>query len=230
MKLKVNSALYYLGYFFWILMRLMSLTEFSTEYSTLQVLIRVSPYIAIICFVFKMLIDLNIPQKLLVYFIIISPIVLVSGLTSENVINLLCAFSAIVASKNMNIRKIIFIQTVIMAVILIVTLTSIKYGIIQNFISKSIYSGRIRNYLGFNYATFAPNLFFHLTCLLIFLKGKSFNLFSYGLLAGVNYFLYIQTDTKSAFYITNLILILLYVSQFFNLEKNYPNKIFLFLE
>lgn len=227
MKLKVNSVLYYFGYLFWILMRLISLTNFSTEFNILQVLIKFSPYFAILCFLLKMILDARIQKRLLFCIILIFPVILIAGIASDNIINLLCAFIAIVASKNINIKKIIYMQMVIMAIILLFTVTSSKYGIIQNFVSKSQYSGRIRNYLGFNYATFAPNLFFHLTSLIIFFKGKSFNVLYYGFLAGVNYFLYIQTDTKSAFYITNLMLILLYVSQVFQLEKHYSNKIFL---
>ncbi|WGE79228.1 hypothetical protein [Actinobacillus equuli] len=75
-----------------------------------------------------------------------------------------------------------------------------------------------RSILGYRFPTFLPNYFFHIVLCLIFLRKNNLGIFSLLFLYGINYLLYIYTDTRAVFYLVNSILFVYIFIVFFKIN------------
>lgn len=118
--------------------------------------------------------------------------------------------------RNVEFERIARLTFIICLTFLCVTILVSKLGIIDDYILISR-DGRIRHFLGFRYALFAPTAFMNIISIWLYIKKDSASFFSWIILFLFNYWLYEQTDSRLTFY-SSLLLIILGV-----LLKIYPN-------
>lgn len=128
-------------------------------------------------------------------------------------------FMYIVTSKGVNYNRIIkhvLISFIIStSFVLILTL----FGIIED----KIYSLNIRNRhgLGFNWATVFPNMFMYMTLYFIYIKKNKISLIYVFAILSITLFCYIMTNTKSAFALTILAVLLAYILRYNKFLQKY---------
>lgn len=117
-------------------------------------------------------------------------------------------FMYIVTSKDVDYNKIIkcILTLFIISTSFVLILT--KFGIIND----KIFSLNIRNRhgLGFNWTTVFPNMFMYMTLYLIYIRKNKISLYEVIIVISIAIFCYIMTDTKSAFVLTVLGILLAY--------------------
>lgn len=103
-----------------------------------------------------------------------------------------------------------------LAVAIVITLW--KFDILVNYAKDG------RNYLGFIYATFAPNLFFHACLALVAWRKEQMTIFEWIAIILFNVWIYEQTTTKAIFYIINLLCIGYYLLKIKGISKFITNN------
>ena len=86
----------------------------------------------------------------------------------------------------------------------------LKFGIIENTLRVQL-GGRFRFSQGYQYASFGANFLFHLTLVYLYLRKSKIRLSEILMLGILNYYFYVNTDTKSAFFLSILALVLVYI-------------------
>lgn len=117
-------------------------------------------------------------------------------------------FIYIVTSKGVNYNTIIkfVLLSFIVSTAFVLILTA--FGVIKD----HIYSINIRNRhgLGFNWTTVFPNMFMYMTLYLIYIRKTKISLYEVLIVISIAFFCYKMTDTKSAFVLTVLGILLAY--------------------
>ena len=128
-------------------------------------------------------------------------------------------FMYIVASKDVDYNKIIkcVLTSFIVSTAFVLILT--KFGIIKD----KIFSLNIRNRhgLGFNWTTVFPNMFMYMTLYLIYIRKIKISLYEVLIVISIAIFCYIMTDTKSAFVLTVLVILLAYFLKYNKFLQKY---------
>lgn len=135
-----------------------------------------------------------------------------SFLTSED--NLIVNFTLVFAAGNLNIKRIINISAVVMAMFMIGTHLGYVTGLFEDFIVLRDVDG-MRHSLGYTFTTFAANYFFHFVLLYIYGRKQQIMISELFMLAVINYYLYAKTDTKSAYFLTTLTLFVAFIGIMF---------------
>lgn len=128
-------------------------------------------------------------------------------------------FIYIVTSKGVNYNTVIkfVLLSFIVSTAFVLILTA--FGIIKD----HIYSLNIRNRhgLGFNWTTVFPNMFMYMTLYLIYIRKTKISLFEVLIVISVAFFCYKMTDTKSAFVLTVLGILLAYFLKYNKFLQKY---------
>ena len=128
-------------------------------------------------------------------------------------------FMYIVTSKDVDYNKIIkyVLTSFIVSTAFVLILT--KFGIIND----KIFSLNIRNRhgLGFNWTTVFPNMFMYMTLYLIYIRKGKISLYDVIIVISIAIFCYIMTDTKSAFVLTVLGILLAYFLKYNKFLRKY---------
>lgn len=128
-------------------------------------------------------------------------------------------FIYIVTSKGVNYNTIIkfVLLSFIVSTAFVLILTA--FGIIKD----HIYSLNIRNRhgLGFNWTTVFPNMFMYMTLYLIYIRKSRIALYEVFIVLSIAIFCYITTDTKSAFVLTVLGILLAYLLKYNKFLQKY---------
>ena len=128
-------------------------------------------------------------------------------------------FMYIVTSKDVDYNKIIkcVLTSFIVSTAFVLILT--KFGIIND----KIFSLNIRNRhgLGFNWTTVFPNMFMYMTLYLIYIRKSKIFLSEVLIVISIAIFCYIMTDTKSAFVLTVLGILLAYFLKYNKFLQKY---------
>ena len=128
-------------------------------------------------------------------------------------------FMYIVTSKDVDYNKIIkyVLTSFIVSTAFVLILT--KFGIIND----KIFSINIRNRhgLGFNWTTVFPNMFMYMTLYLIYIRKSRITLYEVFIVLSIAIFCYIMTDTKSAFVLTVLGILLAYFLKYNKFLRKY---------
>ena len=128
-------------------------------------------------------------------------------------------FMYIVTSKDVNYNKIIEYVLTLFIVSTAFVLILTKFGIIND----KIFSLNIRNRhgLGFNWTTVFPNMFMYMTLYLIYIRKSRITLYEVFIVLSIAIFCYIMTDTKSAFVLTVLGILLAYFLKYNKFLQKY---------
>ena len=174
----------------------------------------------------KLLIDKH--SKIELYSILILiPIVSVIIYTTKTYYTLLPIFLLIINVRNINLEKILRIW--LFEIIILMLFVSVSYyldiiGETTHIVGRE--GDKIRYGLGYGYASFSANYFFHFTLFYSFIRREKLKVLEIIALFITNYYLYLKTDTKSAFACSVLLLFLILLIKYLKLSKqnNFLNK------
>ena len=174
----------------------------------------------------KLLIDKHSKIELYTILILI-PILSVIIFTTKTYYTLLPIFLLVISVRNINLEKILKIW--LFEIIILMLFVSVSYymGIIGETIHVTGREGdKIRYGLGYGYASFSANYFFHFTLFYSFIRREKLKVLEIIALFVTNYYLYLKTDTKSAFACSVLLLFLVLLIKYLKLSKqnNFLNK------
>lgn len=109
-------------------------------------------------------------------------------------------------ARHFEFRPIAKFCLVFFSVALAFTVLSAALGVIDNYVMET--SERTRQYLGFRYALYPPQVGFVITCLCVYLYGKTCRPAMYVALLLLNTVLFVLSDARLSFYLSVLLLAL----------------------
>lgn len=210
--LKLSDTLYYLSYFIWLFFIFISQTSLVNKFPVIYKLRILAMVVSIILLFVKFLCEKHTIEFILTYFGALC-LGIAIGITVHKPYYALMVISTIlliVSIKNVNFRNVLILWSSSIALFMFLIFGLVKLNLIEN--SLRIQSGgRVRFSQGYFYVSFGANYLFHLTLVYLYIrlsKIKFWEILGLGLL---NYYFYINTDTKSAFYSAILSLVLVYL-------------------
>ena len=127
--------------------------------------------------------------------------------------NIPAMFLFIYAARNIKFKKIARYTILISTILLIFIILSAKLGIINEYRIITWENGalRDRNYLGFRYALYPSTIVFNITCLIVYLKKKNLKIWLAVLLLAINYWFYVQTNSRLTFVLSIALVVIAYI-------------------
>lgn len=141
------------------------------------------------------------------------PILLLISIVTGNYVYLLTIYLFIYCFSYVDRRVILTGIFFLLSFLVIFNVLSQRLGIIED-----VYSWRygvIRQSLGFRFVTYLPNYVFHLALVYVFLRERRLLWFELGAILIINQMVYHFTDTKSAYFFTILLVILIILDKIF---------------
>lgn len=167
-------------------------------------------------------------SKVVINNIVLLGLVGIVALQTNNETFFITSYLIIVASSFVDFKKIMWLHAITLSIFMLVTFLLYKIGILNEINYTTFQRGdTIRYTMGYTYTSFMPNFFFHLTLIYIYLRTR-INLIEVGVILALNQYIYIYTDTKSAYYLTVIVVILSYLYIRFNLSNYISKKIIKF--
>ncbi|HEM3680169.1 TPA: polymerase [Streptococcus suis] len=108
--------------------------------------------------------------------------------------------------REISFDKIAKMSLYISIILLFTVVFSSKIGLIPNFVLSS--GGRIRYFLGFRYALYPSTIMTNITLLFVWLKGTEIKKKQLILLLGLNFWMYVETDSRLTFIVACLVLVI----------------------
>ena len=117
----------------------------------------------------------------------------------------------ILAAYGIASETVIKSAVIVQAVITGCTVVLSQLGTIQDSVEEALYKNRVRHYLGFAYITYAPMIFLFIVLGYSFLKKGKLNIAETIIGMIINFYLFKMTDTRSAFLVVSVALVLFFV-------------------
>lgn len=168
---------------------------------------------AVVLLILKELIEkFNLRTIITMMFILV--LFMIGFMVSENSIQLLVptSFLFIFCFRDSQFSSIAKWTVFVSSLVLLFIIVSSQVGIIQNF--TVFRSGRLRHYIGFRYALYAPTIMSNITLLIAYLRREDFGLILSGFLFGINYWIFEQTNSRLTFLTSVLVIFLTYLFKF----------------
>ncbi|HEM6453324.1 hypothetical protein [Streptococcus suis] len=228
-KIDLKVALYLLGYTFFVSSVFIGYTLFPTYLPVTSQISKIFYFLSIFLLVFKVLTDRIKFDATFVIPLFFFFVFLIIGFQSGELLKFFAYFLLIYGTKGIPIRKILKLHSIVFVFILLLTFLGEKLGIIPTMYHFARSGTVIRYYLGFRFPTFGANIVFHLICIWILVRGRAITTVELVALFVLNYFYYIKTDTKSAYYFSLLVLVTVILIKLFK-QENAQYKIQKYLE
>lgn len=214
LKFSLSELVFLIGYSIYIFNQFLGFTMYS-DTPIYQIYFSRISVLSVFFFILKIIYDRKISRKFIVNFIIIGLVMSFIMILSSQVVKILVYFLILFSLKKVNLKKVITVHASLMVLILIIAFISFLTNVIPDYIFYTD-QGRVRHSLGFTYTSFAPNIFFHFSCIYVYIRSHRISLLELVFMLLFSYYLYIQTDTKNAFVLT---LILITFTLFIKLSK-----------
>lgn len=126
-------------------------------------------------------------------------------------------FIFIYSSRNIKFEKIAKYTLVFSSFLLIFVIFSAYIGLIDDYTITQMSQGieRTRHYVGFRYALFPSTILFNISCLFMYINKQAIKLWQVIILLFLNYWMYLQTDSRFMFYGSVVILLLSILLKYF---------------
>lgn len=225
MSLKVNrSELFVLSaYVIFCLGWLLTYTMYPIQYRGVQFFVSISGYLSVILLIAKIIQDKKYSVKMLVLMLLFVPFLLFTGYASGQFLKFTFFALLLFSLKDVNLKHLLTAHAILFMMILFITFFGVHLNLIQN-IYQTARNGLVtRSYEGFRFTTYGANIVFHFICVWVFLRNKRITLAELVVLAGLNYYYFIKTNTKSSFYIGMLVLFATVLLKIFNVKLDYQN-------
>ncbi|SEF84253.1 hypothetical protein SAMN04487934_10427 [Eubacterium ruminantium] len=148
-------------------------------------------------FLMKILYDCKIGKRNIFFVYLSAAIIGLSFLGSRN--TTICFYFLIfIAALSISDRTVLFASLLAQSFMLVITVLASLSGIIENVV-KDDRKGRVRDFLGFQWATTGPILFFFIILQVIYLKRGKVNFIEFIIANVINFIFYIYTDSRMVF-------------------------------
>lgn len=221
LKIRVPEFLYILSYSLYLIGKILSVSTIPTVFPLFQTFVNYYYYLCVILLLAKVVIDRNFSLNSLVKSSLLAVLIIVSAISSNNLKYLSYFFLLIFSTKNIDIRNVIKYYCGVLSFLLVLVFIGYWLGVLPNYYAVS--DGGYRNALGYNYITYAPNLFFHLELAYLYVRGNKIKFRELVFLFVISFYLYIKTNTDSAFYLGILAIILVLFLKVFRVKTEFKN-------
>ena len=211
-KIKLSELLYFSAFFIWLLFNFIAQTNLVHKYPEIYRFRIVAMIVSIIILLIKLLLERH-SSKFLIFFFSSFCLSIIIGITTHKLFDALTIISTIlfvISISNVNFRKVLILWTVSIVLLMISIYGLLKLGIIENTLRVQL-GGRFRFSQGYQYVSLGANYLFHLTLVYLYLRKSKIRLSEILMLGILNYYFYVNTDTKSAFFLSILALVLVYI-------------------
>lgn len=140
---------------------------------------------------------------------------LVAALGAMNV-RTVCAVAFIFSVRDIPFRRMAQISLLIMSIAFAMVIILMLLGVIQNYVELG---QRGRRYLGFRYSLFPAQLFFAMTCLVLFLRGDKLTYLEAAGLIAANYIIFSFTNSRLSFGLSVVAIVAALVIQYRRLRN-----------
>lgn len=228
LKIRVPEFLYILSYSFYLIGKILSVSTIPTVFPLFQTFENYYYYLCVIPLLVKFVIDRSISFNSLVKSSLLAVLIIVSAISSKNLKYLSYFFLLIFSTKNVDIRNVIKYFCGVLSFLLVLVFIGYWSGVLPNYYAIS--GGSYRNSLGYKYITYAPNLFFHLELAYLYVRGNKIRFRELLFLFAIGFYLYVKTNTESAFYLGTLAIILVLILKLFKIKPEFKNWLTNFID
>lgn len=211
-KIKLSELLYFLAFFIWLLFNFIAQTNLVNKHPNIY-RYRIVAMVACILILFVKLVLEKTKSRFLFFFLLMICLALAIGVTTHKLFDGLTIISTIlliISIQNVSFRKILILWSSSIFIFMLFVFMGLKVGFIENTLRIQL-GGRLRLSQGYQYVSLGANYLFHFTLVYLYLRRNRITFFETLLLGLVNYYFYVNTDTKSAFYLSIVALALVYL-------------------
>lgn len=175
--------------------------------------------------VLLLIVDTNkISLKIATITIAIAGIIVLNIVKNDASTDLLYLTLFMVAMRNVESEKIYRYYFIYAGSALLMILLLYNTGIIQDTVLRG------RHYLGFKYSSFSSNYLLHIAIAFLAWRGEKIKLWQWIIIEGINYYLWVMTNTNSVFIIILALPVLFYMIRWYQKKRDiFDIKIFNFL-
>lgn len=218
-KFNRSDILFFTAYILYTFANVLDLTIWAASAPGVSTLLKLLRYGAYAICVAKIFLEERYKEKKIWVLLMAVASVVISWQFSERVAYLYYLLFFI-AAYGISIDRIIRCTMWIQSLVLAVNVTGSLINLSEDYIWES--EGRIRHFLGFDWITFSPILYFFVMLEYIFLKKGKISWKEYIVFNLINYLLFDLTNTRMTFLITFLLL-----TFFFVFSGRFAEKIFI---
>lgn len=215
LRVSRGEILFCVGWLFFSISVIFGLTEVVEVHEEWQFFLKLIRYIGYALCSMKILDD-SIEKKSIYWIILLFVVLFVSCISSTNKTMLLYSI-ILVAAKNIDEKKIMKMSLAIQGMSLFLVVIFSQLGISRDYLFVRN-EGQYRHALGFSWTTTAPILYFFFLLIYFYLKKNKANLMIIFLLAIINVWFYIMTNSRMAFAASSIFIL------FMIAQKMNPNR------
>ena len=204
-----ENILFYIPYIIWLSMNILV----DSAYETFPLFSKIFGIFNVICIILLAihLLKKKLTVSKLPVLFLCSICVLVSAINT-GLSRIIFTLLFIIAAGNQKWKDLIKISFIVECILMAAILLSFCVGILPN---ETIFrlDGSPRYYMGYSYTTLSANYFFHMVLMYLFIKKDKMRWISYAVIALLNIFFFVMTDTKTVFAMVFLILAVVFYSE-----------------
>ncbi|MBY4986059.1 hypothetical protein K6V35_06290 [Streptococcus suis] len=207
--ISISEFIYIAAFALWSFSMILGYTMYPYQYQAIVTIMLGLRTLAMFLVVIKLLIDRKYSYK---FILILFPSIVLFALIAfkSTQVKFFVAFGLfLIGAKNVNLINVLRVHAYVLGTIIILTYIGLKTGLISNIGQLARLGTVIRYSEGYRFTTFGANIVFHITVIWGFVRGKKLTFIEIISLALLNYYFYIRTDTKSAFFLSTLYLVCL---------------------
>ena len=211
-KIKLSELLYFSAFFIWLFFNFIAQTNLIHKYPEIYRLRIIAMIVSILILVVKLVLEKHTKGFLLFYFLALI-LAIIIGISTHKLfdgVTIISTILLIVSVHKMNFRRILIFWSISIFLFMLFVFVFLKLGMLENTLRLQL-GGRLRYSQGYQYVSLGANYLFHLTLVYLYLRKSEIKFLEMFILAAINYYFYVNTDTKSAFFLSTLALILVFV-------------------
>ncbi|MBM7641774.1 hypothetical protein [Streptococcus loxodontisalivarius] len=216
MKINISDLFFYVTFVFIIFFDFLTKTQFISTYPFVNAMIVPGFVFTSILLIITIFLELKMTLGRFVYVIILSVFILILARTSGNYQKVVTLGLLLLAVKNRNLISILKVHLYTVVTLIILLLFCYGIGLLPG--GYSLRESTMRYYLGFSYTSYLANFLFHIIITAIFVYKERLSLLVCAILLIINYGVYVLTDTKSAYYLSLLVLLVFICLKVFRLD------------
>ena len=227
--IKKIELLYFIALSFYLSVQMFSSTLISALFDF--TLLRLLCFFIVVCLLTLKLIIENNYKHFWIYILILALFSFV-GLRATNIRDLIILGYLTLEARNIDLRKIIKIDVILIGLVLSCALIMFFSGAFNSVDTTTTRSGDMikRLSLGFGWTTYAPNYFFSLVIGVLCINPKKKNKWFLAIVAiFINFLLYKATNTKAAYYETLALIFLVILIDILKIDLTKHKTIRIFL-
>ena len=211
-KIKLSELLYFSAFFIWLFFNFIAQTNLIHKYPEIYRLRIIAMIVSILILVVKLVLEKHTKGFLLFYFLALI-LAIIIGISTHKLfdgVTIISTILLIVSVHKMNFRRILIFWSISIFLFMLFVFVFLKLGMLENTLRLQL-GGRLRYSQGYQYVSLGANYLFHLTLVYLYLRKSEIKFLELFILGAINYYFYVNTDTKSAFFLSTLALILVFV-------------------